>query len=105
MKSGRVEAPASNTAASRPCATAFTSREGRAEIACHVIHNNFEPAFHELRGILRYGEQNLPGPLPTSSHILNPRVSSYVAPYDVASNVYQAHCPPHQRHLLRTLVS
>ena len=90
MKSGRVEAPASNTAASRPCATAFTSREGRAEIACHVIHNNFEPAFHELRGILRYGEQNLPGPLPATStaFVTNPRFLSVVASYDVGTTRY-----------------
>ena len=33
-------------------------------------------------------------------HVLDPRFLSYVASHHVASNSYQAHCPPRHRHAL-----
>jgi hypothetical protein len=74
----RVDDVASNICTSQAAGERRRPRHGQADIARHVTDTHFEPSCIELNGILRRGEQYLPGPLPSapSTRILNPRVLS-----------------------------
>ena len=68
-----------------PCTT---TKGPAADIARHVIDTHSEPSSLKTNGVLRRGNQYVPGTLPNTH--LNPRSLSQIASYDTAGNICEA---------------